>query len=59
MKTVYGELGIRERYEAYETEAYARIMALIERVPEVPTGRVALRREVFVAFLDKIYEYHE
>ena len=60
VKALYEELGIRERYAAYEEGAYRRIMGLIETIPErgmeVGAGEVRLKREVFKAFLDKIYK---
>ena len=60
VKALYEELGIRERYAAYEEGAYERITGLIETIPEegmeVGAGEVKLRREVFKAFLDKIYK---
>ena len=33
-KTVFKELGLPARYAKYEEDAYARINALIDRVPE-------------------------
>ncbi|KAM5545641.1 hypothetical protein V8D89_000679 [Ganoderma adspersum] len=60
VKALYEELGIRERYAAYEEGAYERITGLIETIPEegmdVGAREVKLRREVFKAFLDKIYK---
>ncbi len=60
IKALYEELGIRERYAAYEEGAYKRIMGLIETIPaegaNVGAGEVKLKREVFKAFLDKIYK---
>ena len=59
IKALYEELGIREKYSAYEEAAYKRIMGLIETIPENPqpkAGEVVLKREVFKAFLDKIYK---
>ncbi|KAH9850535.1 farnesyl-diphosphate synthase [Lenzites betulinus] len=59
VKALYEELGIRARFAEYEEAAYKRIVALIETIPERPTapaGQVALRREVFKVFLDKIYK---
>ncbi|KAI0631905.1 farnesyl-diphosphate synthase [Trametes polyzona] len=59
VKALYEELGIRDRYAEYEENAYKRILALIEKIPEKPqpkAGEVVLRREVFKVFLDKIYK---
>ena len=59
VKALYAELGIPQRYEAYEEDAYKRIMALIQTVPEdgpAKAGEVVLKRQVFVAFLEKIYK---
>ena len=59
VKAVYEELGIRKKYEEYEEAAYKRIMGLIETIPAqpvAPAGGVVLKREVFKAFLDKIYK---
>ena len=60
VKALYEELGIREKYAVYEEGAYTRIMGLIESIPvegaDVGAGEVRLKREVFKAFLDKIYK---
>ena len=59
VKALYEEMGIRKKYEEYEEGAYKRIMGLIETIPEAPAapaGQVVLKREVFKAFLDKIYK---
>ena len=59
VNALYEELGIREKYAEYEENAYKRIMALIETIPERPQakdGEVTLKREVFKVFLDKIYK---
>ncbi|CDO76691.1 hypothetical protein BN946_scf184852.g3, partial [Trametes cinnabarina] len=59
VKALYEELGLREKYAAYEEDAYRRIVGLIETIPEHPQaepGQVTLKREVFKAFLDKIYK---
>ena len=60
VKALYEELGIREKYAVYEEGAYTRIMGLIETIPvegaDVGAGEVRLKREVFKAFLDKIYK---
>ena len=59
VKALYEEMGIRKKYEEYEEAAYKRIMGLIDTIPAQPTapaGQVVLKREVFKAFLDKIYK---
>ncbi|KAI0686545.1 farnesyl-diphosphate synthase [Earliella scabrosa] len=59
VKALYEEMGIRKKYEEYEEAAYKRIMGLIETIPEKPNareGEIVLKREVFKAFLDKIYK---
>jgi farnesyl diphosphate synthase len=55
VKELYKELGILERYEAYEEEAVGRIRALIDTIPAQgrPDG---LKRAVFTDFVDKIYK---
>jgi farnesyl diphosphate synthase len=53
VKEVFEELGLRKRYQAYEDEAYARILGLIEGVEEVDGG---LKKAVFTTFLNKIYK---
>ena len=52
------EVGVDAMYAQYEAEAYARINALIDAVPEVksPCGEAVLRRAVFRVFLEKIYK---
>ncbi|TBU37606.1 farnesyl-diphosphate synthase [Dichomitus squalens] len=49
VKALYEEIGIRMRYTEYEEGAYKRII-------DVGPGDVKLKREVFKAFLDKIYK---
>ncbi|KAI0665769.1 farnesyl-diphosphate synthase [Trametes maxima] len=59
VKALYEELGIRDKYAAYEEGAYKRILGLIETIPEAPSApadQVTLKREVFKVFLDKIYK---
>ncbi|KAJ7158344.1 farnesyl-diphosphate synthase [Mycena crocata] len=53
VKTVFEDLGLREKYQAYEYRTYTKILRLIEEVPE--DEGVALKRQVFTGFLDKIY----
>jgi farnesyl diphosphate synthase len=58
VKQVFREVGVDEKYAQYEADAYARINALIDAVPEVksPCGEAVLRRSVFRVFLEKIYK---
>ncbi|KAI0052817.1 farnesyl diphosphate synthase [Auriscalpium vulgare] len=58
VKAVFREVGIDAKYEEYERDAYERISALIEKVPEVPSanGDSVMRKEVFWSFLYKIYK---
>ena len=53
MKEVFEQLGLRERYKAYEESAYTKLMGSIGQVEEVDGG---LKREVFTTFLNKIYK---
>ncbi|KAI0808413.1 farnesyl-diphosphate synthase [Fomes fomentarius] len=60
VKALYEEMGIRKKYEEYEEAAYKRIIALIQTIPaensNAAAGEVRVKREVFKAFLDKIYK---
>ena len=58
VKKIFHEVGVKEEYAQYEADAYARINALIDAVPEVesPSGDAVLRRSVFRVFLEKIYK---
>jgi len=58
VKQVFREVGVDAFYAQYEAEAYTRINALINAVPEVksPCGEAVLRRAVFSTFLEKIYK---
>jgi len=59
VKKVFEEVDVKGKYEVYEENAYKKIMGLIETIPEKPSasgGEVALKREVFKSFLDKIYK---
>ncbi|EKM52212.1 uncharacterized protein PHACADRAFT_260435 [Phanerochaete carnosa HHB-10118-sp] len=58
VKAVFEEVGIREKYAAYEEAAYERIITLIEVIPEGGPGEdgdIKLQRAVFKSFLDKIH----
>jgi farnesyl diphosphate synthase len=56
VKQIFREVGVDAYYAQYEAEAYARINALIDAVPEVksPCGEGVLCRAVFRTFLEKI-----
>jgi farnesyl diphosphate synthase len=58
VKEVFAEIGLDAFYSEYEADAYARINALIDAVPETrsPNGEDVLRRDVFRVFLEKIYK---
>ncbi|TDL20808.1 farnesyl-diphosphate synthase [Rickenella mellea] len=60
VKVVFEEVGLREKYAAYEESSYERVMGLIQTIPEGGLkggdGEGALKREVFKSFLDKIYK---
>lgn len=59
VKAVFVEVGVKEKFEAYEEDAYKRIIGLIETIPVDglgTDGAVKLKREVFKSFLDKIYK---
>ncbi|KAJ7719187.1 farnesyl-diphosphate synthase [Mycena maculata] len=54
VKAVFEEVGLRENYRTYEDQVYAKILALIQDVPE--DSGLTLKRQVFTHFLDKIYK---
>ncbi|KAH7922239.1 hypothetical protein BV22DRAFT_1106728 [Leucogyrophana mollusca] len=60
VKALFAEIGIPKLYEAYEEDAYKRIIGLIETIPEQGDGSsvegTVVKREVFKSFLDKIYK---
>ena len=58
VKEVFAEIGLDAFYSEYEADAYARINALIDSVPETrsPNGEAVLCRDVFRVFLEKIYK---
>ncbi|KAJ7283194.1 isoprenoid synthase domain-containing protein [Mycena rebaudengoi] len=57
VKEVFEAVGLRERYAAYEKEIYAKLVGLIEAIPEEEAGkRGTLRRAIFTSFLEKIYK---
>ena len=56
VKKVFEEIGVERRYKEYEEEAVGRIRGLIDELDETPSGNSpVLRKQVFLAFLDKIY----
>lgn len=59
IKAIFVEVGVKEKFEVYEEEAYKRIIGLIQTIPEGGLGEggsVKLQRQVFKSFLDKIYK---
>jgi len=63
VQQIFREVGVDAYYAQYEAEAYARINALVDEVPEVksPYGEGELCRTVFRTFLEnlKIHERRE
>jgi hypothetical protein len=58
VRSVFVEAGVDARYEQYSEDAYTRISALIDALPELrsPSGDAVLRRSVFRALLDEIHD---
>jgi hypothetical protein len=58
VRSIYAEAGVDARYEQYAEDAYTRINALIDALPEVnnPSGDAVLRRSVFRALLADIHD---
>ncbi|GAA6025496.1 hypothetical protein JCM10207_003381 [Rhodosporidiobolus poonsookiae] len=54
VKAVFVELDLQKRFEQYEADSYERINGLINQIPE--QGAEGLKREVFRAFLAKVYK---
>jgi len=54
VKRIFEDVGLREKYHAYEEKVYTEVTALIQSVPE--DEGVSLKRRVFTSFLDKIYQ---
>jgi len=52
VKQVFKEVGVEATYKAYEQRAHKKIVGLVEQVPQ-EGGQ--LKREVFMAFLNKIF----
>jgi farnesyl diphosphate synthase len=55
VKAVFEELGIRDKYAAYEEDVVRLLHERIAKVSEAK-GENSLRREVFESFLNKIYK---
>ncbi|KAI0255056.1 farnesyl diphosphate synthase [Lactifluus subvellereus] len=57
VKMVFVEAGVDARYKQYSEDAYTRISALIDALPELrsPSGDAVLRRSVFRALLAEIH----
>ena len=59
VKDIYNELRLEDKYKTYEQRAYEHIMGLIQQIPVEglkDAGGGTLKREIFKAFLDKIYK---
>jgi farnesyl diphosphate synthase len=56
VKALFEEVGVREKYAAYEEDAVGRIRKMIATIPEKAKGEEGLKREVFTVFLEKIYK---
>lgn len=54
VKVVFEEVGVREKYAAYEEEVVGKLNGLIEAIQE--GGEGTLKKEVFTSFLGKIYK---
>jgi farnesyl diphosphate synthase len=54
VKAVFNEINLPALFEEYEADSYQRINGLIEKIPA--EGGDGLKREVFLAFLAKIYK---
>ena len=61
VRSVFAESGIDARYAQYSTDAYARISALIDALPELrnPSGDAILRRSAFRTLLEDIHDSEE
>lgn len=56
VKAVFEEIGIRQKYAAYEESVYKQLMAKIDAIPEgAPGQQGVLKKDVFILFLNKIY----
>jgi farnesyl diphosphate synthase len=61
VRSVFAESGIDARYAQYSADAYSRISALIDALPELrnPSGDAILRRSAFRALLEDIHDSGE
>ncbi len=61
VRSVFANAGIDMRYAQYSADAYSRISALIDALPELrsPSGDAILRRDVFRALLEDIHDGDE
>ncbi|TFK53264.1 isoprenoid biosynthesis-like protein [Heliocybe sulcata] len=57
VREVFEQVGLRERYVAYEEEVYQRINGMVERIPKgEDQGAPVVNGEVFTVFLEKLYK---
>jgi len=61
VRSVFADAGIDTRYAQYSADAYSRISALIDALPELrnPTSDAILRRAAFRALLEDIHDREE
>jgi len=61
VRSVFADAGIDTRYAQYSADAYSRISALIDALPELrnPSGGAILRRDAFRALLEDIHDSEE
>jgi len=56
VKKVFEEIGLREKYLAYEESVYTQLNTMIDQIDEgAPGQQGVLKKEVFISFLGKIY----
>ncbi|KAF9076896.1 farnesyl-diphosphate synthase [Rhodocollybia butyracea] len=56
VKKVFEEIGLREKYFAYEESVYTQLNTMIDQIDEgAPGQQGVLKKEVFISFLGKIY----
>ncbi|KIK60357.1 hypothetical protein GYMLUDRAFT_43657 [Collybiopsis luxurians FD-317 M1] len=56
VKAVFEEIGLHKIYEEYEENSYKKLTRLIDGIDEgTPGQKGVLKKEVFVAFLNKVY----
>ena len=58
VRSVFADAGIDTRYAQYSEDAYSRISALIDALPELcnPSGDAILRRAAFRSLLEDIHD---